>query len=78
MKIYVISDNQATITGLGLASVHGHIVHTSEELNQAIETACPDAGLILITEGIARKSKDILNCFYPKKHLPLVSIIPDL
>ena len=52
MKMYLISDNIDTLTGMRLAGVDGVMVHTREELRGAIEEAMHDktVGIILLTE----------------------------
>ena len=51
MKMYLISDNVDTLTGMRLAGVDGVVVHEKEELRNAIETAMenPDIGIVLLT-----------------------------
>ena len=41
MKMYLISDNIDTQTGMRLAGVDGVVVHEREELRTALETALP-------------------------------------
>ena len=49
MRMYLISDNVDTLTGMRLAGVDGVVVHEREELRKAIETAMDDknVGIIL-------------------------------
>ena len=56
MKMYLISDNIDTLTGMRLAGVDGVMVHTREELRSAIEEAMHDktVGIILLTEKFGR------------------------
>ena len=42
MKMFLISDNVDTYTGMRLAGVDGVVVHEREELRQALETAMSD------------------------------------
>ena len=42
MKMYLISDNIDTQTGMRLAGVDGVVVHEREELRTALETALAD------------------------------------
>ena len=39
MKMYLISDNVDTLTGMRLAGVDGIVVHERDELKEAIEKA---------------------------------------
>ena len=52
MKMYLISDNVDTQTGMRLAGVEGVVVHTREELGEALEKALSDkeVGILLLTE----------------------------
>ena len=56
MKMYLISDNVDTQTGMRLAGVEGVVVHEREELRQALENALADRdiGIILLTEKFGR------------------------
>ena len=59
MKMYLISDNVDTLTGMRLAGVDGIVVHEKDELREAIENAMNDktVGVILLTEKFGdRKS----------------------
>ena len=42
MKMYLISDNVDTLTGMRLAGVDGIVVHKRDELKEAIEKAMSD------------------------------------
>ena len=66
MKMYLISDNIDTLTGMRLAGVPGVVVHEKNELKEALETAFadPDIGIILLTEkfgGPACRSSSIFR-----------------
>ncbi len=52
MKMYLISDNIDTYTGMRLAGVEGVVVHERSELKDALEHAISDKeiGIILLTE----------------------------
>ena len=60
MKMYLISDNVDTLTGMRLAGVDGIVVHEREELRTAIENAMNDKsiGVILLTEKFGREFPD--------------------
>ena len=57
MKMYLISDNIDTLTGMRLAGVDGVVVHERNELREAIENAMNDktVGIILLTEKFGRE-----------------------
>ena len=63
MRMYLISDNVDTLTGMRLAGVDGVVVHEREELRKAIETAMDDknVGIILLTEKFGREFPDLLD-----------------
>ena len=42
MKMYLISDNLDTLTGMRLAGVDGIVVHERDELKETIEKAMSD------------------------------------
>ena len=56
MKMYLISDNVDTYTGMRLAGVEGCVVHERGELREALERAIADKenGIILLTEKFGR------------------------
>lgn len=57
MKMYLISDNVDTLTGMRLAGVDGVVVHEREELRRALETTLADKeiGIILLTEKFGKR-----------------------
>jgi len=66
MKMYLISDNVDTYTGMRLAGVEGVVVHERKELKEALESAISnkETGIILLTEKFGRE-------------FPLIIEIPD-
>ncbi len=63
MKMYLISDNVDTYTGMRLAGVEGCVVHERPELKEALEQAVADKsiGIILLTEKFGREFPDIVD-----------------
>ncbi|MDO5407870.1 MAG: V-type ATP synthase subunit F [Eubacteriales bacterium] len=63
MKMYLISDNIDTWTGMRLAGVEGCVVHEKEELKQAIDKvlADPEIGIVLLTEKFGRDFPSLVN-----------------
>ena len=57
MKMYLISDNVDTYTGMRLAGVDGIVVHEQDELKQALERVLEDKsiGIVLLTEKFGRE-----------------------
>jgi len=79
MKMYLISDNVDTYTGMRLAGVEGCVVHEKSELKTALEKAIADKsiGIILITEKFSREFPDIVDEVVLNRRLPLIIDIPD-
>ncbi|HAE44610.1 MAG: V-type ATP synthase subunit F [Lachnospiraceae bacterium] len=79
MKMYLISDNIDTLTGMRLAGVPGVVVHEKNELKEALETAFadPDIGIILLTEKFGRDFPDYVNSVKLRTGMPLIIDIPD-
>ena len=79
MKIYLISDNTDTRTGLRLVGVDGAVVHTQEELKTALDkvTADREIGILLIVEKLAGEFPEVIKDLRLNRRLPLVVEIPD-
>ena len=80
MKMFLISDNVDTLTGMRLAGVEGCIVHERAELRKALEDAIANKenGIILLTEKFGREFPDIIDDVRLNRRLPLLIEIPDL
>lgn len=79
MRMFLISDNVDTRSGMRLAGVDGVVVHEPKEVKDAFDECLQDRdiGIILITEKLAKLvEKDIsdIKLNYP---LPLIVEIPD-
>ncbi len=79
MKMYLISDNVDTQTGMRLAGIDGIVVHEREEIIKAIKQAVRDAeiGVLLITELLAQRVPDVIQDIKLHHALPLLVEIPD-
>ena len=79
MKMYLISDNRDTYTGMRLAGVEGVVVHEREELKEALERVYQDSeiGIVLLTEKFGRDFPDLVNEAKMGHRLPLLVEIPD-
>lgn len=79
MKMFLISDNVDTLTGMRLAGVEGCIVHERAELRKALEDAIANKenGIILLTEKFGREVPDIIDDVRLNRRLPLLIEIPD-
>lgn len=79
MKMYLISDNVDTYTGMRLAGVDGVVVHEREELRSELEKVLTDKtiGIVLLTEKFGREFPEILDQFRLERQMPLLIEIPD-
>lgn len=79
MKMFLISDNIDTYTGMRLAGVEGVVVHEREELHRALEEAISNKenGIILLTENFGKEFPDIIDDVRLNHKLPLLIEIPD-
>ena len=79
MKMYLISDNVDTYTGMRLAGVDGVVVHKREELYEALQNVLNDKsiGIVLLTEKFGREFPDIIDDIKLKRKMPLLVEIPD-
>ena len=79
MKMFLISDNIDTQTGMRLAGVDGVVVHEREELRQALEKALTDKeiGILLLTEKFGREFPEIVDDVKLNHRVPLIVEIPD-
>ena len=79
MKMFLISDNIDTYTGMRLAGVEGVVVHEREELRRALEEAVEhkEYGIILLTEKFGKEFPDIIDDIRLNPRLPLLIEIPD-
>ena len=79
MKMYLISDNVDTLTGMRLAGVEGVVVHEREELKTALDNAFKDTdiGILLLTEKFGKDYPDIVNDAKLTHTIPLILDVPD-
>ena len=79
MKMYLISDNVDTYTGMRLAGVEGAVVHEKQELKEQIEKVLSDEeiGILLLTEKFGRDFPDVIDEVKLNHRLPLVVEVPD-
>lgn len=79
MKMYLISDNTDTLTGLRLAGVEGVVVHERAELKSALEHVMEDReiAVILLTEKFGREFPDMIDEIKLNRKMPLLIEIPD-
>ena len=79
MKMYLISDNIDTWTGMRLAGVEGAVVHGKEELKAELDKVLADKtiGIVLLTEKFGREFPDLIDEIKLERTMPLLIEIPD-
>ncbi|MCI9531802.1 MAG: ATP synthase subunit F [Lachnospiraceae bacterium] len=79
MKMFLISDNKDTYTGMRLAGVEGVVVHERQELKDALDAAIKDkeVGIVLLTEKFGREFPEVIDDVKLNRRLPLLIEIPD-
>ncbi|MGL5434704.1 MAG: V-type ATP synthase subunit F [Lachnospiraceae bacterium] len=79
MKMYLISDNLDTWTGMRLAGVEGVVVHEEQELKEALDKVLADKeiGVVLLTEKFGRDFPKLVNDVKLNYKRPLFVEIPD-
>lgn len=79
MRMFLISDNVDTYTGMRLAGVEGVVIHSNKHLREQLDTAIEDKsiGIILITEKLASQYPEIIDDIKLNRKLPLIIEIPD-
>ncbi len=79
MKIFLISDNVDTCTGMRLTGIDGVVVHEKDEVKQALDTALSDSsiGIILITEKLSNNFSELISDIKLHRKQPLLVEIPD-
>lgn len=79
MKMFLISDNIDTKTGMRLAGISGVVVHTKEEVLEAVNAAVQDReiGILMITEKLGLLVPELINDIKMNYPTPLIVEIPD-
>lgn len=79
MKMFLISDNVDTYTGMRLAGVDGVVVHERDELHEALQRAMDDKSIaiVLLTEKFGREFPELINEMKLNRKQPLLVEIPD-
>lgn len=79
MKMYLISDNMDTCTGMRLAGVEGAVVSGKEELKAALDRVLADKeiAIVILTEKFGREYPDLIDEVRLSRSLPLLIEIPD-
>ena len=79
MKFYTLSDNVDTLTGMRLAGIEGEVLHTSEEVLEALGRvmADPSVGIVLMTEKLINTCPETIYRYKLNQKRPLIVEIPD-
>lgn len=79
MKMFLISDNVDTYTGMRLAGVEGVVIHSKKHLKEQLEKAFSnkEIGILLLTEKFGREFPEIIDEVKLNRRLPLIVEIPD-
>ena len=79
MRMFLISDNVDTLTGMRLAGIDGVVVHEKQEIKQALEEVLSqkDIGIILMTEKLGKEIPEIVDDIKLNRTFPLLLEIPD-
>lgn len=79
MKMYLISDNTDTLTGMRLAGVEGILVRSRDQVKKALEDAVSDKdnGILLLTESLGKQYPDLVRITRTGHKMPLLIEIPD-
>ena len=79
MKMYLISDNVDTKTGMRLAGIEGVVVHGHDEVAAAFKNAVENIkpAIILITQKAANDIKEELAEAKMSMLMPLITTIAD-
>jgi len=77
MKILVIGNEEAVL-GFSLVGVHGKVVNSAAEVNQALDEALSnaDAGIVLVTQEAAGLIEARMDHLKLRSTVPLVVEIP--
>ena len=79
MRMFLISDNVDTLTGMRLAGIDGVVVHETQEIKQALDEVLSqkDIGIILMTEKLGKEIPEIVDDIKLNRTFPLLLEIPD-
>ena len=79
MRMFLISDNVDTLTGMRLAGIEGVVVHEKQEIKQALDEVLSqkDIGILLMTEKLGKEIPEIVDDIKLNRTFPLLLEIPD-
>ena len=79
MKFYTLSDNVDTAEGMRMAGIEGEVLHTTDEVVQALRRvmADPEIGIVLMTEKLINTCHAQIYRYKLNQKRPLIVEIPD-
>lgn len=79
MKVFMLSDNTHTLTGMRLSGIEGVVVHEREEILKELAKVKEkrDIGILLVTELLAERVQMELSKMKLSRSLPIIVEIPD-
>ena len=79
MKMFLLSNNPDTLTGMRLAGVEGRQIRESAEFLEAWNEVFTnkEIGILLITEKLSNEFEELINTIKISEKLPLIVSIPD-
>ena len=75
MRMFLISDNVDTLTGMRLAGIDGVVVHEKQALDEVLSQKY--IGIILMTEKLVKENLEIVDDIKLNRTFPLLLEIPD-
>jgi V/A-type H+-transporting ATPase subunit F len=79
MKMYLLSDDIDTLTGMRLAGVEGYMIHGKAEFEEKLSSVMEDReiGVLLISRALYGEHSEIIDEIKLSTSLPLIVNIPD-
>lgn len=79
MRLFLISDNSDTLTGMRLAGIEGVIASDEESAAQALKSAVKDdnIAIILMNKSLFELCRETVKAFRKANTSPLLVEIPD-
>ncbi|MBQ6498278.1 MAG: V-type ATP synthase subunit F [Ruminococcus sp.] len=79
MRMYLLSDNVDTLTGMRMSGVDGVVLHEEQELRDKLKTLLDDEDIavIMITSTLVNLISETIYDLKLKRSKPLIIEIPD-
>lgn len=79
MRMYLLSDNVDTLTGMRMSGVDGVVLHEEQELRDKLKTLLDDEGIavIMITSTLVNLISETIYDLKLRRSKPLIIEIPD-